>query len=166
MTAGWQYFWPLFATGLVIGIVAGVVGLRKVGDRRRRALGIGVAAALASALLWHWPLGAAGRFAASVEQEARIVLVDWEMSAVTARLQRAPLTRRLELSGPADEFQRGALVRLMDLIPGVGGATWSKSRAVPLAIEGAAIALLGFLSGLLLAYVVELRRRHNSHWTW
>ena len=26
MTSGWQYFWPLFAAGLVIGVVAGLVG--------------------------------------------------------------------------------------------------------------------------------------------
>jgi len=166
VTAGWQYFWPLFAAGLVIGVTAGLVGFRRAAERRRQALGIGIAAAVASALLWHWPLGAGGRFAAAVEQEARFVLVDWEMGAVTARLQRGPLTRRLELLGPADRFQRGQLVRLMDLVPGVGGATWSKSRAVPLAGEGAALSLLSFLLGLLLAYVVERRRRHNSQWTW
>lgn len=166
MTSGWQYFWPLFAAGLVIGVIAGLVGFRRVADRRRRVLGIGIAAALTSAMLWHWPLGAAGRFVAAVEQEARFVLVDWEMGAVAARLQREPLTRRLELSGPADRFQRGQLVRLMDFVPGVGGATWSKARAVPLAGEGAALALLGFLLGLLLAYFVELRRRHNAQWDW
>lgn len=166
MTSGWQYFWPLFAAGLVIGVIAGVVGFRTVADRRRRVLGIGIAGALASAMLWHWPLGAAGRFAAAVEQEARFVLVDWEMGAVAARLQRDPLTRRLELSGPADRFQRRELVRLMDHVPGVRGATWSKARAVPLIGEAAAISLLGFLLGLLVAYVVELRRRHNAQWNW
>jgi hypothetical protein len=166
VTAGWQYFWPLFAAGLIIGVIAGVVGFRGAGDRRRRALGLGVAAALASAALWHWPMGAAARLATAVEEKSRFVLVDWEMGAVTARLQRHPLTRRLELSGPADAFQRGELVRLMDLVPGVGGATWSKSRALPLVAEGVAVSLLSFLFGLLLAYVVELRRRHNSQWNW
>ncbi len=166
MTSGWQYFWPLFAAGLVIGVIAGLIGFRRRGDRRQRVLGLGIAGALAAAMLWHWPLGAAGRFAAAVEHEARLVLVDWEMGAVTARLQRDPLTRRLELSGPADQFQRGELMRLMDLVPGVGGATWSKARTVPLFGEGAALSLLAFLLGLLLAYIVELRRRHNAQWTW
>ena len=166
MTSGWQYFWPLFAAGLVIGVIAGLTGFRRLGLRRYRVLGIGIAAALASAMLWHWPLGGGGRFAAAVEQEARAVLVDWEMGAVSARLQRDPLSRRLELSGPADEFQRGELVRLMDLVPGVGGATWSKARALPLFGEAAAISLLAFLLGLLIAYVVELRRRHNAQWNW
>lgn len=165
MTAGWQYFWPLFAAGLVIGVIAGLRGFRPSADRRT-VLAIGTAAALASALLWHWPLGGSGRFASAVEKEARFVLADWEMGAVSVRLQRGPLTRRLELAGPADQFQRGGLAKLMDLVPGVGGATWSKKRAMPLAAEGAGIALLGFLAGLLLAYVVELRRRHNAHWTW
>lgn len=166
MTAGWQYFWPLFAAGLVIGVIAGLVGFRSAADRRRRALGFGIAAAVVSALLWHWPAGAGARFAAAVEAEARFVLVDWEMGAITARLQRGPLTRRLELAGPADRFQRGQLVRLMDLVPGVGGATWAKSRAWPLVGEGIALSLLSFLLGLVLAYVVELRRRHNAQWTW
>lgn len=166
MTSGWQYFWPLFAAGLVIGVVAGLIGFRRVAARRRRVLGIGFAAALGSAMLWHWPLGAASRFVAAVEQESRAVLVDWEMGAVGARLQRDPLTRRLELSGPADPFQRGQLARLMDFVPGVAGATWSKSRAIPLAGEGAAIALVGFLFGLLFAYLVELRRRYNAQWNW
>lgn len=166
MTSGWQYFWPLFAAGLVIGVVAGLIGFRRVAPRRRRVLGLGIAAALGSAMLWHWPLGAASRFVAAVEQESRAVLVDWEMAAISARLQRDPLTRRLELSGPADQFQRGQLARLMNFVPGVAGATWSNSRAIPLVGEGAALSLLAFLVGLLFAYLVELRRRHNAQWNW
>jgi hypothetical protein len=41
----------------------------------------------------------------------------------------------------------------------VGGGT-------PLIAEGGLIALLGFLVGLLLAYLVELRRRYNAQWSW
>lgn len=163
MNAWWQYFWPLFAAGLVAGGIAGLNGFRR---RERRVFLIGAAAAIAAALLWHGPLGAADRFAGAVERNARFVLNDWEMAAVSARLQRAPLTRRLELAGPADGFQRGELVRLMNLVPGVGSASWGKARAVPLAAEGAGVSLLGFLLGLVLAYLVELRRRHNAQWTW
>ena len=166
MTSGWQYFWPLFAASLVIGLISGLVAFRRTTDGRRGVIGIGIAAALASAMLWHWPLGAAGRFAAAVEKEARFVLVDWEMGNVTAQLQRDPLTRRVELAGPADKFQRRQLARLMTLVPGVGGATWSKSRGMPLVGEGLALSLLGFLVGLVLSYILELRRRHNSQWTW
>ena len=163
MTAWWQYFWPVFAVGLLAGVIGGLVGFRR---RERRALLIGAGAALAAALLWHGPVGAADRFAAAVERNARHVLVDWEMGAISARLQRAPLTRRLELRGPADSFQRGELVKLMELVPGVGSASWGKARALPLAGEGVLAALLGFLLGLLLAYLIELRRRHNAQWNW
>jgi hypothetical protein len=81
-------------------------------------------------------------------------------------LHHDPLTRRVELSGPADDFQRSELARLMDEIPGVSGATWSSGRGIPLIAEGLAVTLLGFLLGLLLAYLVELRRRHNAQWNW
>ena len=53
------------------------------------------------------------------------------------------------LSGPADDFQRGELVRLMSQVPGVSGATWSDRRGgLPLIAEGALAAILGFLLGL------------------
>lgn len=164
MTAFWLYFWPIAAFGLLAGMVAGLVGFRR--HRARRAAAIGLVAALAAALLWHWPLGAADRFSASVEGNTRRVLVDWEMGAITARLQRDPLTRRLELSGPADSFQRGELIKLVKLVPGVGGATWSKARALPLALEAVIAAMLGFVIGLSAAYLIELRRRHNAQWSW
>lgn len=166
MTAFDLYFWPLAAIGLAAGIAAGTIGFRGERRRRIRALAFGAAAALTLTLAWDWPLGAANRFAAAVEAEARYVLDDWEMPRVAARLQREPLTRRLELSGPADAFQRGELVRLMSLVPGVRRASWTKDRGLPLIVEGAGAALLGFLLGLLLAYLVELRRRHNAQWNW
>jgi hypothetical protein len=71
------------------------------------------------------------------------------------------------LSGPADDFQRTELVRLIDQVPGVAGAAWSPRGArVPLIAEGAGVAVLGFLFGLLVAYLVELRRRYNAQWNW
>jgi ABC-type lipoprotein release transport system permease subunit len=35
-----------------------------------------------------------------------------------------------------------------------------------LLVEGLFAAVLGFLLGLLLAYLVELRRRYNAQWNW
>lgn len=159
----WAYFWPIIAAGLVLGLVFGLVALRR---RRMKIIGIGIALAVGTAALWHGPLGAADRLTGRIDQTARAVLVDWEMGQVRANLARDPLTRRLMLSGPADNFQRAELVRIMSTIPGVASATWSNNRGLALIVEAALAALAGFLVGLVLAYVVELRRRHNAQWKW
>ncbi len=163
MSPLWAYFWPVFALGLLLGGIPGTIWLR-----RKRLLPLAVAAAvtLAGAALWHGPLGAADRFTSSVEQAARRSLVSYEMPQVQARLHRGPLTRRLMLSGRADDFQRSQLVLILRQIPGVSGATWSRSGGVPLLAQSLFVAMLGFLGGLLLAYVIELRRRYNAQWTW
>jgi hypothetical protein len=166
MSVVWSYFWPPFAAALLAGVLAGLIGFRRR-DRRNAALLAGLAVSLAMAALWHGPLGAADRLASIVERSARKTLDYYEMSEVTARLHRDPLTRRLILSGPADDFQSRELVRTMDTLPGVSGAGWSSAGGgPPLIAEGEAVAGLGFLLGLLLAYLVELRRRHNAQWNW
>ncbi|HEV8406905.1 MAG TPA: hypothetical protein VGQ34_03135, partial [Sphingomicrobium sp.] len=99
--------------------------------------------------------------------DARLTLVNYEApEGMTARIHHGPLTRQLMLSGPGNDFQRGEAVRLLDQIPGVSDAAWTRSRGIPLIVEGMAVALLGFLFGLLVAYLVELRRRYNSQWNW
>ena len=163
MSPAWAYFGPVLLLGLLLGAVPGVIWLRR---RRGLPLIIAAAAALAGAELWHGPLGAADRFATVVEQSATQRLADWEMSQVTAHLHRNPLSRRLLLSGRADDFQRSELVRIMSDVPGVGRAAWDQSSGIPLMLESAAVSLLGFLGGLLLAYLVELRRRYNAQWRW
>jgi hypothetical protein len=37
---------------------------------------------------------------------------------------------------------------------------------IPLIVEACAMSLTGFLTGLLVAYLVELRRRANAEWRW
>ncbi len=37
---------------------------------------------------------------------------------------------------------------------------------MPLLVEALAVALAGFIAGLVLAYLLELRRRSNSEWRW
>jgi|1185.fasta_scaffold58606_2 hypothetical protein len=169
MSPLWTYFWPCFAAGLLIGLVAGIVGFRRGASRTKRsaALGIGLVAALISAALWSGPLGAADRFAGEVEGDLRRALVYYEMTQVTGHLHHGPLTRRVLLSGPADDFQRSELVRLLNQLPGVASARWSSDGGgLPLVVEGLGVALLGFLFGLLLAYLIELRRRYNAEWNW
>ena len=186
MNAWWSYFWPAFAAGLVIGAITGSIAyrvrilppkdpaisrekgiLRPAPRNRWMALMSGFVMVIAVAALWHGPFGAAARFSMQVEREARQALDNWEMYKVTAHLHHGPLTRRLILSGPADDFQRRELVKIMGSVPGVGSVRWSENGSgPPLILEGAAMAMLGFLFGLLLSYLAELRRRYNAQWNW
>ena len=165
MSVLWTYFWPAFAAGLLAGVLVGIIGFRR-GRKRAPALALGLAASLALAALWHGPLGAADRLTAPIEPGIRNALAYYEMGHVSARLQRGPLTRRVILSGRADDFQRSELARLIGQVPGVSSASWSQGRGVPLMAEAGAVSFLGFLLGLLLAYLIELRRRHNAQWNW
>ena len=165
MNVFWAYFWPPIAAGLILGIVAGAIAFRR---RRWRvvALAVGVLVAIGLSALWHGPVGAADRYSAAVERSVRETIVYWDIPQVSGHLHHGPLTRTILLSGPADEFQRSELVRIIGDVPGVESATWSRSGGVPLIVEGATAAILGFLLGLLVAYLRELRRRYNAHWNW
>ena len=166
MSPLWSYLLPPLGTGMIVGIVAGAVLFRRR-SRRVATLAAGILACIALAGLWHGPLGAADRFSAEVERGVQKTLVYYEMPQVSAHLHRGPLTRRVLLSGPADDFQRSELARLIDQVPGVSSARWSSDGGgMPLIVEGVAVALVGFLFGLLLAYLVELRRRYNAQWSW
>ena len=166
MNALWSYFWPALAVGLLAGAIAGSIAFHRP-TKRTVALAAGIAIAIAAAALWHGPLGAADRFTGQVERSARQTLDAYEMTQVQARLHRGPLTRRIQLSGPADDFQRSELVRIIGGVPGVSNARWTASGGgLPLIAEAALAAMLGFLFGLLLAYLVELRRRYNAQWKW
>jgi hypothetical protein len=91
---------------------------------RRTPLLIGAAASIGFTALWHGPLGAGERLALQSEAHARRTLDYYELPMVQAHLQRGPLSRRLILSGPADEFQRSELVRILDETPGVLDVRW------------------------------------------
>jgi hypothetical protein len=166
VNAFWSYFWPPFCAGLIVGIVAGAVAFR-TWRKRNPALGIGVGLTIILTLLWHGPLGAADRFVAQVERTARQAIVFNEVPWITARIHHDPLTRRVILSGRADDFQRSELVRIIGELPGVSSAQWTaEPGGPPLIVEGPAVAILGFLLGLLVAYLRELRRRYNAEWNW
>lgn len=164
MNALWAYFWPVFALGLLVGGLVGIFAWRTAAPRWR-LLGLGAAAMLAIALIWHGPAGGGDRLAGKVEKIARDTLVYYEVGQVQARLQRRPMTRKMMLSGPADAFQRGEIARIMIEIPGVASASWSRRGGIPLLAEGAVIGLLGYLLGCLLAYGASLHRR-NSQTGW
>ena len=163
MNAFWSYFWPLFAIGSAIGLIGGVIGFRR---HNRLIVAISGLVALAGAVFWHGPLGGADRFTSKVEGDVARTLTYYEMTQVRAHLHRDPLTRRVLMSGTANDFQRNELVRLMEDIPGVSRASWDGSAGLPLIVESLLTSLLGFLLGLLLAYGIELRRRYNAQWKW
>jgi hypothetical protein len=166
MNALWSYFWPCFAVGLLAGGPAGTIAFRRR-SKRNAALAVGVVVSLVLAVLWHGPVGGAQRFEAKVQHGVQATLTYYEMTQVKGHLHHGPLTRRVLLSGPADDFQRSELVRLMNQVPGVESTAWSSDGGgTPLIVEGAAVAVVGFLFGLLLAYLFELRRRYNAQWNW
>ena len=172
MIALWDYYWPAVAAGLAIGVLIGWFAFRaRRRPKRNWLLVAGGAAALAFALLWHGPVGTGERMAAGIESRARVDLRDLEMAGVTATIDRSPLRRSLELAGPADTFQRRELPRFMLVIPGVSAVRWQDGRprggpVLPLFAEAALLALAGFLLGLLLSYLFELRRRANAGRRW
>ncbi|MEO7277316.1 MAG: hypothetical protein ABIW33_04765 [Sphingomicrobium sp.] len=162
----WSYFWPIFAAALITGLFAGILAHRRTG-RRHIVRGGGLVVALALTALWHGPLGAGQRLSSNIEVNTSATLAYYELPAITARLHHSPLTRRVILSGPADDFQRRELPATMDTLPGVASTRWAPAGGgVPLIAEAAGMAVLGFLFGLLLAYLVELHRRHNAQWNW
>lgn len=91
---------------------------------RNAILLIGLAVTAGFSALWHGPLGAGEKLAHQAEADARAQLDHDEMFQVQAHLQRNPLSRRLILSGPADDFQRHELVRRLDDVPGVLDVRW------------------------------------------
>ena len=166
MNVLWPYFWPAFGAGLAVGILSGAFAFRRR-KRRNLSLAIGFALTLGLAALWHGPLGGAARLTGEIEGGIRKTLVYYEMTQVRGQLHHGPLTRRVLLSGPADDFQQGELARYIGQVPGVSAVSWtSNDGGLPLIGEGAGVAVLGFLLGLLVAYLVELRRRYNAQWNW
>lgn len=139
---------------------------------RLRILLIGLALTIGFAGLWHAPLGAGERMAAHAEDITQRTLTKYEMTGVTGRYERGPLARRLSLSGKVDDFQREELVRILNEVPGVLGVYWldaggkppaDRGFVLPLAIEAQLFALLGFAIGMIIMYIVELRRRANFY---
>lgn len=175
----WDLYWPVLTVAIVLGVNAGAIAFRKrapnqhkkVNWRRRRiaVLAAGAILTVAFGAIWHGPIGKGQRFAADFDRQARQVLVNYEMEPVSAVVDREPIRRTISLSGPADDFQRFELVRIMNEVPGVADvrwADWPRSLTLPLLLEVELAALVSFGLGLLLAYLLELRRRSNAQWRW
>jgi hypothetical protein len=98
--------------------------------RSSRMVLLGALATIAVAELFHGPLGAAAELEGRIERRARNALNYYELSEVSARLDEKPLSRRLILQGPADDFQRRALVELLGQLPGVNEVRWEPGSPV------------------------------------
>lgn len=164
----WDQFWPSVTAAVVIGVISGAFAFRiRRSAKRTLILSAGIAATLLAGFAWVGPAGAGERFAAAVDREAKQVLVNYEVTQFQARTQREPVARAVLLSGPADDFQRAELVRIMKVVPGVANARWDGRKSnLPLIAEVELAALLSFGLGLLLAYLLELRRRSRAQWSW
>ena len=97
---------------------------------RRLGIALGALATVGLAELYHGPWGASDEFRASVERRARNLLDYYELPNVTARLDDGPLQRRVILDGPADDFQRRALVEKVGELPGVNEVQWKPGSPV------------------------------------
>ena len=97
---------------------------------RTRILLIGALLTVAVAELFHGPLGSAAELEARIERQARQTLDFYELPQVTAELEAKPLRRRLILNGPADPFQRRALVASLGELPGVHEVRWQPASPV------------------------------------
>ena len=91
---------------------------------RSQLLLLGAVATLTVAEIYHGPMGASERLERRVEQAARAEIERNEMGQVKAELKQRPLSRTLVLSGPADDFQRSELVRVLGQVPGVARVEW------------------------------------------
>ena len=94
---------------------------------RPTILALAILAVIGVTWLWHGPMGAGDRLVRQIERDARAQLDRDEMTQVQARVERRPLTRRLVLTGPADDLQRREIKRRMEALPSVGEAVWNPS---------------------------------------
>lgn len=168
----WDLYWPALAAAFLIGTATGLYAWRR-GRRRgssRIALAAGLGIALGATALWHGPVGTAGQLRQMVERDVRATLENYEMDAIGSSLGGSPLSRTMFLSGPADSFQRGELVRIIGYVPGVSDVRWADAqdsrRTLPLLVEVELWTLGGFGLALLFAYLIELRRRARADWRW
>src|SRR5690349_5971453 len=166
----WDHYWPAIAAAVIIGVMTGRIGFQRfAGQRRILAFVAGAVAAIALTALWHGPLGAGDRLANSLQTSVRQLLVAFEVPQFQSQVERNPIRRTILLSGPADKFQRAETVRILNDTPGVAAARWTGSSggaSLPVLAEVTLASLVAFGLGLLLSYLLELRRRSRAGGRW
>jgi hypothetical protein len=166
----WDYYWPAVVAAVIIGVMTGRVAFQRfAGHRRILAFAAGALAAIAVTALWHGPIGAGDRLANSLQTSVHRLLVAFEVPQFQSQVERNPIRRTILLSGPADNFQRVEAVRILNDTPGVAAARWTDTNgesSMPVLAEVTLASLVAFGLGLLLSYLLELRRRSRAEWRW
>ena len=134
---------------------------------------IGLIAVLLMGWIHHGPLGNGERLVRSLEQQAQAAVAGTGLD-VNVQLDRDPLSRRANLSGSADAFQRegqGSLKGINDLVaevPGISGIRWADepdgARVMPLLAESLLQILVAYLVGLAFAWVIWGRKRREGYY--
>jgi len=132
---------------------------------------IGLAAVAGMAAIGHGPAGQGAAFVGGMEDEARAAVAATNVPDIDVRMGRDPLTRLATASGPADAFQRegqGELKGISDRIrevEGVSGVRWADEPerfALPLFVETLILALVAYLIGLGLAWLLWGRPKRQG----
>jgi hypothetical protein len=132
---------------------------------------IGLVVAVLAGLIWYGPAGQGEKLASRIESDARNLVAQAELAGASVRLERAPLSRDLVLSGKANDLQReglGSGLGVLDYAratPDVGQVRWDdepKAFSLPLLVETLGIAALAWLAGLLLGTLLFNRRQRYS----
>lgn len=76
-------------------------------------MGIGLAATVLSAWLFHGPAGYGKRLLDGIDAQIQPIVAKQDVPAVKARMAHDPMSRDLRFSGPANDFQRQGFVEVV-----------------------------------------------------
>ena len=132
---------------------------------------IGLVVVLAIGVIHHGPLGGGERFVDALDARAERRIAVTQLPGITARFDRAPLSRTATLSGEANTFQREGLGSYpglnerIETIPGAAGIRWAGEpapRTIPLIAETLFQLLVAYLIGFGIGRLWFGRRKRTS----
>ncbi|HEX9955350.1 MAG TPA: hypothetical protein VGB48_09080 [Allosphingosinicella sp.] len=132
---------------------------------------IGLAFALLAGWGWHGPAGNGEKLITRMEADLRNLVAQAKLPAISARIERDPLSRNAVISGTANDLQReglGSQSGVKDYAratPGIGDVRWDdepKRFSLPLLAETLAVTALAYAIGFGLAALLFNRRRRTS----
>ena len=135
-------------------------------------IAIGLAAVLLMGWIYHGPAGRGAAFVDGLETQARAAIVQTELTGITVRMSRDPLSRVALLFGPANDLQREGLGSQWGIndfvraVPGIAAVRWDDeprhAKALPLLAETELMVSLFYLIGLGLGWLLFGRRQRQS----